>query len=116
MKRVFIESPAFEKAVKAMRISDEQVRDLQNDIMAGLGDIIPGTGGIKKVRWAARGAGKRGGLRVIFADYERYRLTLLLAAYSKTVRENLTRREANEWKKIKARLDQRIRETHGQRP
>jgi len=32
------------------------------------GDIVPGSGGVRKVRWAAKGKGKRGGVRVIYVN------------------------------------------------
>ncbi len=54
-----------------------------------VGDVIPGSGGCRKVRWARAGSGKRGGVRVIYftklADGEIW----LLIIYSKAVRENI---------------------------
>lgn len=47
------------------------------------GDIIPETGGIRKVRWAALGKGKRGGARVIYYTHSAAMPLYLLAVYSK---------------------------------
>ncbi len=51
------------------------------------GAVVPGSGGVRKLRWRRRGAGKRGGLRVIY--YVRYRPNefWMLALYAKTRQE-----------------------------
>jgi len=63
------------------------------------GSIMPETGGVRKMRWAAKGKGKRGGVRVIY--YWRHeRLPLfLLDMYAKNVKANLTAAERNAIKK-----------------
>jgi hypothetical protein len=54
------------------------------------GDVIPGSGGVRKVRWRRPGSGKRGGVRVIyFVKRERGKLWLL-TAYAKSTRDNLS--------------------------
>jgi hypothetical protein len=64
------------------------------------GEIIPETGGIRKIRWALAGRGKRGGARVIYY-YHNERLPLfLLAAYGKNERANLTKAERNAMKRL----------------
>jgi len=69
MKLVFMEAPAFAR-VLADYLTDEAYRELQIALLENpeLGDVIPGTGGFRKVRWqdSRRGKGKRGGLRVIY--------------------------------------------------
>jgi len=53
------------------------------------GDVIPGSGGCRKVRWGAKGKGRRGGVRVIYYNMlEDGRLVLLLV-YGKNVIENI---------------------------
>ncbi len=54
------------------------------------GDIIPETGGLRKVRWGRRGAGKRGGVRVIYYFYDLERPLYLITVYAKAAREDLT--------------------------
>jgi hypothetical protein len=63
----FRSSPVFER-LRAQYIDDDQYRLLQATLMAnpGSGAVTPGAGGVRKVRWAADGRGKRGGLRVIY--------------------------------------------------
>jgi RelE toxin of RelE / RelB toxin-antitoxin system len=63
------------------------------------GEVIPGTGGVRKVRWPARGHGKRGGARVIYYFRDLNVPVYLLAVYAKGEKLNLTQRE----KKIMSR-------------
>ena len=53
------------------------------------GDVIPGTRGLRKVRWAASGRGKRGGARVIYFERRDYGLVVLLLAYAKAKYDNM---------------------------
>jgi hypothetical protein len=54
------------------------------------GDIIPGTGGVRKLRWGKAGTGKRGGARVIYFYYQMDRPLYLLLAYAKAQATDLT--------------------------
>lgn len=54
------------------------------------GSLIPGTGGVRKVRWAASGRGKRGGARVIYYFHGSEMPLFLLTAYAKNVADDLT--------------------------
>jgi mRNA-degrading endonuclease RelE of RelBE toxin-antitoxin system len=54
------------------------------------GDEIPGTGGIRKLRWAGKGKGKRGGLRVIYYFYNETAPVFILTVYGKGIQEDLT--------------------------
>jgi mRNA-degrading endonuclease RelE of RelBE toxin-antitoxin system len=65
----FLEAPSFSRCL-AQYLDDEQYRRLQDSLAntPELGDVIPGTGGFRKLRWAdaRRGKGRRGGLRIIY--------------------------------------------------
>ena len=54
------------------------------------GPVIRGSGGLRKVRWATAGSGKRGGLRVIYYWAPAERVFYMLYAYSKTEQGDLT--------------------------
>jgi hypothetical protein len=73
VKAVFVELPAFER-YRAEYFSDEAFTILQAILMKSpeAGDVIEGTGGLRKLRFAdaRRGKGKRGGLRVIYYWWE----------------------------------------------
>ena len=53
------------------------------------GDVIPGSGGCRKVRWSRQGSGKRGGVRVIYFTRLASSEIWLLLVYSKAVRDNI---------------------------
>jgi len=87
---LFIEAPKFTELVKS-HLNDEEYAALQWLLLErpDAGAIVPGSGGVRKIRWGLRGKGKRGGIRVIYywktADDEIWLLTL----YAKNVQENI---------------------------
>jgi hypothetical protein len=88
---LFIETPIFTKLVTDL-ISDDEYRKLQLALVLRpeAGKIIPGSGGIRKIRWKSGGSGKRGGLRVIyFWDVPEDTIYMLLI-YKKSRQEDLT--------------------------
>ncbi len=64
------------------------------------GDVISETGGVRKLRWALSGGGKRGGARVVYLFYNETLPVFLLAMYGKNEKGNLTRAERNEMAKL----------------
>jgi hypothetical protein len=64
------------------------------------GDLIQGTGGVRKLRWGLEGRGKRGGARVIYFYYNADLPLFLLAAYAKNVRSDLSAAERKELKQF----------------
>ncbi len=91
---VFIELTPF-IAFRSEWWSDEDLRRLQNFLLAtpDAGDVIPGSSGLRKLRWAAQGRGKRGGARVIYYRYVPGDRIYLIYAYAKNAQENLTREQ-----------------------
>lgn len=76
------------------------------------GELIPGTGGIRKLRWGLSGRGKRGGARVIYY-YHSLRLPLfLITAYAKNVQTDLSAADRNDMKSMIKLLAQ----TYGVKP
>jgi hypothetical protein len=68
------------------------------------GDVIPGSGGIRKLRWAAQGKGKRGGARIIYVYVVIAARIYLLRCYGKNVKTDLTAAEKKELRQIAAHL------------
>lgn len=64
------------------------------------GEIIPDTGGVRKIRWALAGRGKRGGARVIYYYHDERLPVFLLAAYGKNEKANLSMAERNAMKRL----------------
>ena len=58
-----------------------------------IGDVIPGTGGVRKMRWARRGIGKRGGVRIVYYYHNESMPLFLLTLYPKTAKSDLTAKE-----------------------
>lgn len=78
---------------QAETIWDEDERQALVDFMARnpeAGDVIPGTGGVRKVRWGRAGSGKRGGVRVIYFYHHADAPLFLIMAYAKAKREDMT--------------------------
>src|SRR5258708_34995785 len=82
----FIEAPAFTRHLSDY-LSDDEYRALQAELGTNpeLGDLMPGTGGFRKMRWAdvRRGKGRRGGLRVIYYPFKADHQIWLKTAYDK---------------------------------
>lgn len=104
MKALFVELPAFAK-YRADFLDDEAFRGLQQSMLKNpeAGDVIEGTGGLRKLRHGdpRRGKGKRGGLRVIYYWWDGGRQFWLFTLYDKDEMENLS---ADEKKLLKAML------------
>jgi len=87
----FVETHVFTRRVTAL-LTDAQFSALQwaLGMAPDYGDIIPGTGGLRKVRWGIEGRGKRGGLRVIYYWSKPAGVIYLLLVFEKTRRVDLT--------------------------
>lgn len=88
----FVHLPAFDKTMSRLGVTDDELREMQQLILdrPGIGDEIPGSGGVIKLRVALRERGKRGGARLIYFWLRRESLVYLLFMYPKSAQENLT--------------------------
>ena len=64
------------------------------------GEIIPESGGVRKIRWALEGRGKRGGARVIYYYHNEHLPVFLLSAYAKNRKANLDNAERNAMRRL----------------
>lgn len=81
----------YERAIRKL-LGEEARREMEESIVAdpGAAPVIRGTGGIRKLRWAGSGRGKRGGIRTVYFYHAGPGAIYLLTAYAKADREDLT--------------------------
>jgi hypothetical protein len=96
---IFIETTVFTKLMSNY-LSDEEYRALQEYLLRNpeAGDLVSGSGGVRKVRWAKEGGGKSGGVRVIYyfkkSEHEFWMLTLYKKAEQSTIAAHLLKKIA----------------------
>jgi hypothetical protein len=97
----FIETPIFSKLNQEL-LPDDQYRELQTHLARypDAGAIIQGSGGLRKIRWAVKKQGKRGGVRVIYYWVVNLDLVYMIYIYSKTDQDDLTSRQLKALRKI----------------
>jgi hypothetical protein len=98
---VFIELTAFTR-VTAELFDDEALRRIQEILLVDpeAGDVIPGGGGLRKLRVPLPGRGKRGGARIIYYWWVRRQHCYLVYAYAKNVQSDLTRDQLRQLARI----------------
>ena len=103
MKCIFVESKIFEK-YRDDYLSGEEFRLFQAELMSNpkQGDVIQGTGGLRKIRVASKAKGKRGGSRVIYYFLDDKQRFYLLTIYGKNEMSDLT---ADQKKQLKAFME-----------
>jgi hypothetical protein len=106
MKRKIIQTKAFDKEINTLITKRRLTKDDFEDFKKRLaedpdqGDVIPGTGGIRKIRLKSASKGKSGGFRVCYLDIEDKLILFLLFIYSKNDQENLSQADKKELKQI----------------
>jgi len=87
----FIETKLFTRLVQEY-LSDQEYAELQRVLLENpeAGSVIPGSGGVRKLRWRAQGRGKRGGYRVIYFVKATSHMFWMLTMYPKNVTENIS--------------------------
>ena len=84
-----VETPLFSKLVFDY-LTDDEFAEFQFFLAENLeaGDVVPGSGGVRKIRWARRGMGKSGGARIIYFNRLSSGEIWLLTIYAKAKQEN----------------------------
>jgi hypothetical protein len=96
-----VETPEFLAA--ARRLMDEEERTLLVEHLASnptAGDLIAGTGGVRKLRWGLEGRGKRGGARVIYFYHSAGLPLFMLSVYAKNERADLSQKDRNDFRRL----------------
>lgn len=95
MTREFVYTRTFFANWREAGFADSDLVRLEEMLIQNpkLGEVIPGTGSARKMRFAYEGRGKRGSARVVYVDYEIGEKICFLAAYAKSSKGNLTEDE-----------------------
>ena len=98
---VIIETSIFTRRIQDI-LGDDEYRLLQAQLVQrpDAGKIIPGSGGLRKLRWSASGRGKRGGARVIYYWFVSDEVILMLFAFPKNEQADLTPDQLKQLKKL----------------
>lgn len=95
------ETPIFTQIIQEI-LTDDQYAELQSVLVDNpkSGDVIRGSGGLRKVRWKIPGKGKRGGLRVIYYHLDKDMQIYMIFAYKKNEQSDLTPEQVTVLRKV----------------
>lgn len=98
----FIYLPIFDRTAAYLQMSDGDLMAVEQELIADprRGDVIPHTGGARKLRVALQGRGKSGGARAIYLYVEMKGRIYFIAVYAKNMRENLSEAEKKELRTV----------------
>jgi hypothetical protein len=98
----FVRTSGFDADWADLGLGDEDLARLEEAIVndPDAGDVIAGTGGLRKLRFAREGAGKSGGLRVCYALLPNYGVVLLPLVFDKTGKKDLTPQDKKYFKHL----------------
>ena len=104
---VFVETPIFTRRVVEL-LDEEQYRLLQGVLVAApeSGKVIPNSGGLRKLRWAGSGRGKRGGIRVIYYWLPEQAEILMLFLFAKNEQSDL---DAQQLRKLRRTVEEELK-------
>jgi hypothetical protein len=99
--QTIVELPEFQRKSDKLLSNSERL-SIINYLAAhpAAGDIMQGTGGIRKLRWSAQGKGKSGGVRVIYYHHNESMPLFLLTLFGKGEKANLSKSERNDLAKL----------------
>lgn len=109
--------PTFEKQWSDAQLTDDDLKDLEVYLCEHpeAGDMIAGTGGLRKLRWAIPGSGKSGSIRTLYVDFAYFEQIHMIACFKKSNKENLTQAEKGQIKAIIGQIKSNLRKTGEQK-
>ena len=102
MTRIFIQTDEFIKNQERLGLTDDDMRRLELEILKNpkIGSVIRGTGGLRKLRFSFENKGKSGSTRICYVDFLLLETVYLITIYPKNEKDNLTKAECNNIKKM----------------
>jgi len=117
MQSTFVQLSRFAARWKQLKLTDEDLQALEQILLRDpeAGDVVAGTGGLRKVRFAppSQNKGKRGGLRVGYSYFRTAEAIYLLAVYPKNEQSDLTPQDKAEVRTVIKIIDSYLREREG---
>lgn len=114
MKLTFAQTSAFVADWRALPLTDEDLRTLENQLMAlpDAGAVMGGTGGLRKICFAPsnRSGGKSGAMRVCYLYLPDHRLVFLVSMFAKNEKANLTSAEKSAFRKLISLIKRGLKE------
>lgn len=103
--------PSFLKQWANIKLSDEHLRELEVFLCEHpeAGDMVKGTGGLRKLRWALPGKGKSGSIRTLYVDFAYFEQIYMIACFKKSAQENLSQSEKKEIKAVIEKIKTNLR-------
>lgn len=97
----FVRLPTFERRARGL-LGEEAIREVEQLLVQNpaRGAVIAGTGGLRKLRFANRGKGKSGGVRIIYYRRGMKSRVYLMTVYPKSQKDDLTGAERNEMRRM----------------
>jgi len=115
MTREFIYMPTFEKQWADAKLTDDDLRNLEIFLCEHpeAGDMIQGTGGLRKLRWSIPGKGKSGGVRTLYVDFADFGQMFMITCFKKSYKENISDSEKIAIKKMITMIKENLRSKRG---
>jgi hypothetical protein len=97
----FIETKKFTELITKL-LNDDGYKELQEFLIKNpkAGKVIKNTGGLRKLRWAIEGKGKRGGIRTLYYYADMHSIFFMIYAYPKNVADNITKQQSKMFKTL----------------
>ena len=109
--REFVATDDFNDAWAKLGLDDNDLAMLQIELLNNpqAGDMVKGSGGLRKVRFALSGKGKSGGARVVYVDFAAYETICLIDVYSKKDKSDVSAAELKIIKKLIAEIKNSVK-------